>query len=77
MIEHKMLKAIHLKYSGRDDIRPIAEILFSLWSLVMENLQINRITRHREERGLKWLNKDSFYCNHLEAVVGNETKKKL
>ena len=49
---HKMLKAIHLKYSGRDGIRQIAKTLFSLWSLVKENVRINRITKHREGRGL-------------------------
>ena len=42
---------IHLKYSGRDGIRQIAKTLFSLWSVVKENAQIHRITRHREERG--------------------------
>ena len=40
MIEHKMLKTIHLKYSGRDGISQIAKTLFSLWSLVKENAQI-------------------------------------
>ena len=52
MVGHKMLKTIHLKYCGRDGMRQIARTLFSLWSLVKENAQINRITGHRDERGL-------------------------
>ena len=40
MIEHRMLKTIHLRYSGRDGIRQIAKTLFSLWPLVEENSQI-------------------------------------
>ena len=71
MIEHKMLKTLHLKYSGRDVIRQIAKTLFSLWSLVKEDAQVYRITRHREEHGL---NKN---CNYLEAVDGNKTKGKV
>ena len=59
------------KYSGRDGIRQITKTLFLLWSLVKENAQINRITRHREEHGLK------KNCNHLEVVDGNETVKTL
>ena len=66
-----MLKAIHLKYSGKGDIRQMAKTLFSFWSLVKENAQINRITRHREEHGF---NKN---CNYLEVVDGNKTKGKV
>ena len=71
MPEHKVLKTIHHKYSGRDGVRQIAKTLFSLWSLVKEKAQINRITRHREERSL---NKD---CNYLEVVDRNKTKGKV
>ena len=66
-----MLKTIHLKYSGRDGIRQIAKTLFSLWSLVKGNTQMNKITRCREERSF---NKN---CNYLEVVDGNKTNGKV
>ena len=70
MIEHKMLKTADLKYSCRDGMIQIAKTIFSLWSLVKESEEINRITRHREEHGL---NKNCNYM-YLEAVDGNKTK---
>ena len=71
VIQHKMSKTIHLKCSGRDGIRQISKTLFSLWSLIKENAQINRITRHREECGL---NKN---CNYQEVADGNKMKGKV
>ena len=52
-------------------MRQIAKTLFSLWSLVTENAQINRITRHIcQEHGL------IKNCNHLEVVDGIEPKER-
>ena len=47
-MKHKMFKTIHLN----TEVGMAYDILFSLWSPVKENAQTEKITRHREERGL-------------------------